>query len=70
VGVGMLKAYLLGMFVGDGNLKSRGSKTICTSSERNAKHIANLLRWAFHCDARVYFHTRAWYVYPIFGGPK
>ena len=66
VGVGYPKAYLLGMFVGDGSLKVHGSKSICTSTKRNADHLANLFRWAFACDAKVHFNTRAWYVRPVF----
>jgi DNA polymerase-3 subunit alpha len=63
---GERRAYLLGMFVGDGSLKVRGSKYITCASKHDADYLALLLRTEFHCEAKIYFNTRAWYVAAVF----
>ncbi len=63
---GERRAYLLGLFVGDGTLKCHGSKYIACASEVDAKFIAEQLRNEFQCQTTTYFNTRAWYVAPVF----
>gem|GEM_PF-8344 len=66
IGVGAERAYMLGLLVGDGSLKTHGPKNITCSTRANADFVADLGRTAFACDATVYFHTRCWYVALIF----
>ena len=63
---GERRAYLLGMFVGDGVLKVRGSKYITCATKVDAEYIAVLLRMEFGCETNVYFNTRARYVAAVF----
>jgi DNA polymerase-3 subunit alpha len=60
------RAWLLGMLLGDGSLKVRGSKSVACASEHDAQYLASQFRMEFLCDAKVYFNTRAWYVAPVF----
>ncbi|MBV8162712.1 MAG: DNA polymerase III subunit alpha, partial [Candidatus Eremiobacteraeota bacterium] len=69
-GIGELKAYLLGLYIGDGYLGSKSVPPICTATKRNAMLIGELLQRAFECRTHLYFNTRAWYVYPVFLGPR
>jgi DNA polymerase-3 subunit alpha len=64
--IGEDRAYLLGMFVGDGTLKCNGSKYITCATEADARWLAARLELAFSCQTRVHFNTRAWYVRPVF----
>ena len=59
---GERRAYLLGLFVGDGTLKVLGSKYITCGSSESAEYVASQLRLEFGCRTTVYFNTRAWYV--------
>ncbi len=60
--VGMDRAYVLGLLVGDGSLKVKGSKNITCATRADAEFVASISRQAFECDTSIYFNTRAWYV--------
>jgi DNA polymerase III subunit alpha len=60
--VGMDRAYVLGLLVGDGSLKVKGSKNITCATRADAEFVASISRQAFDCDTSIYFNTRAWYV--------
>jgi DNA polymerase-3 subunit alpha len=62
---GERRAYLLGLFLGDGTL-NRGTKYITCATRGDADYVASLLRDEFRCEPRVYFNTRAWYVAAVF----
>jgi DNA polymerase-3 subunit alpha len=65
------RAYLLGMFIGDGTLKVNGSKYITCATKHDAEYLGVLLRMEFDCETTIYFNTRAWYVAPVFrSSPK
>ena len=60
------RAYLLGLFVGDGSLAARGSQTITCSTREDACYLAALLDASFGSTSSIEFDTRAWCVAPIF----
>lgn len=57
------EAYLLGLFIGDGNLGSSTPYLTC-SEEKTAQWVANLM--AMGGEAKYYFHTCSWYAYVKF----
>ena len=63
---GERRAWLLGMLLGDGSLKVRGSKSVACACEHDAEYLACQFRMEFLCETTVYFNTRAWYVAPVF----
>ena len=56
---GERRAYLLGMFVGDGSLKVHGSKYITCATHEDAEYLAALLRLEFRCETTLYFSKSA-----------
>ena len=54
------EAYLLGIFVGDGNLVS-SSPNIACSDEVTAIYLSNLMSQTWGGEAKYYFNTRCWY---------
>ena len=59
------EAYLLGLFIGDGNLVSSTPNIAC-KTERAAAWVAQLLFQTWGGEAKYYFHTRCWYAYSKF----
>lgn len=59
------KTYLLGLLIGDGELKS-GTKAIACSTKRQAKFISLMLSDVFGGEPKIYQNTRAWYAYSKF----
>lgn len=59
------EAYLLGLFIGDGNLVSATPNIAC-STEETASWIANLINKTWGGEPKYYFHTRCWYAYAKF----
>jgi DNA polymerase-3 subunit alpha len=69
--IGADRAYILGLLVGDGSLKTNGSKNITCATREDADYVARRARDAFSCETTVYFNTRAWYVALVFrSAPK
>jgi DNA polymerase-3 subunit alpha len=60
--VGIDRAYVLGLLVGDGSRKVKGSKCIACANRADAEFVASIARRAFECDTSIYFNTRAWCV--------
>ncbi len=56
------RAYLLGLLIGDGSLKTHGSVTITCGSEAAASWVADAATASFGARCTVYRNTRAWYV--------
>ena len=56
------EAYLLGVFIGDGNLVS-SSPNIACSDEATAIYLSNLMSQTWGGEAKYYFNTRCWYAY-------
>lgn len=59
------EAYLLGLFIGDGNLVSSTPNIAC-SREETAEYVANLIGSTWGGEPKYYFHTRCWYAYSKF----
>jgi DNA polymerase-3 subunit alpha len=59
------EAYLLGLFIGDGNLVSSTPNIAC-STEETAEYVANLIGSTWGGEPKYYFHTRCWYAYSKF----
>ncbi|HEY9666622.1 MAG TPA: LAGLIDADG family homing endonuclease, partial [Coleofasciculaceae cyanobacterium] len=59
------EAYLLGLFIGDGNLVSSTPNITC-STEKTAAWVANLIAETWGGEPKYYFHTRCWYAYSKF----
>jgi DNA polymerase-3 subunit alpha len=60
--VGPDRAYVLGLLVGGGSLKTNGSKNVTCATREDADYIAQRARDAFACETTISFNTRAWYV--------
>jgi len=60
------RAWLLGMLVGDGSLKTHGSVNVTCGSREDAELVAAAFEASFHCRTTIYHNTRAWYVRPAF----
>jgi DNA polymerase-3 subunit alpha len=59
------KAYLLGLLIGDGEMKT-GTKSISCKTKKAAKWIAENLAECFHGEPKYYHNTRCWYAYAKF----
>ncbi|WP_242541333.1 DNA polymerase III subunit alpha [Phormidium pseudopriestleyi] len=59
------EAYLLGLFIGDGNLVSSTPNIAC-SREETAEYVANLIESTWGGEPKYYFQTRCWYAYSKF----
>jgi DNA polymerase III subunit alpha len=59
------EAYLLGLFIGDGDLVSATPNIAC-SKEETAYYIANFIASTWGGEPKYYFHTRCWYAYAKF----
>jgi DNA polymerase-3 subunit alpha len=59
------EAYLLGLFIGDGDLVSATPNIAC-STEETAHYIANFIASTWGGEPKYYFHTRCWYAYAKF----
>lgn len=59
------KAYILGLLVGDGELKL-GTKPITCHSQKQAQWIAELISVTFGGEPKTYHNTRAWCAYSKF----
>ncbi|MFN2529289.1 MAG: DNA polymerase III subunit alpha [Candidatus Baltobacteraceae bacterium] len=64
--IGEDRAYLLGLLIGDGSLKTGGSVSIACASRVDADAIASMFEVSFPCRTTVYRHTRVWCVRPAF----
>ncbi len=60
------RAYLLGLLLGDGSLKVKGSPSIACDTQATGLAIAAMFERSFDCRTTVYYNTRAWYVRPAF----
>jgi DNA polymerase-3 subunit alpha len=59
------KAYILGLLIGNGEMKP-GTKTITCSTEEQAKWISEEISRVFGGEPKYYQNTRAWYAYSKF----
>jgi DNA polymerase III subunit alpha len=59
------EAYLVGLFVGDGNLVCSTPNITC-ATEETAQWVSELLSDTWGGEASKYFHTRCWYAYSKF----
>ncbi len=59
------EAYLVGLFVGDGNLVCSTPNIAC-ATEETAQWVSELLSDTWGGEASKYFHTRCWYAYSKF----
>jgi DNA polymerase III subunit alpha len=59
------EAYLLGLFVGDGNLVASTPNIACRTEEC-ARWTSDLIAETWGGTASLYFHTRCWYAYSKF----
>nr|MDJ0680969.1 DNA polymerase III subunit alpha [Xenococcaceae cyanobacterium MO_167.B52] len=56
------EAYLLGVFIGDGNLVSSTPNITC-GYEETAIYLSNLISETWGGEPKYYFNTRCWYAY-------
>jgi DNA polymerase-3 subunit alpha len=59
--IGVDRAYLLGILVGDGSLNARGSIYVTSGSKLAAEWVAGVSTYSFGARCTVYHNTRAWY---------
>lgn len=65
IDIGYNKAYIIGMFLGDGNLKD-SSPNVCFQYKEDADKFAKLLSEELGGTPKTMFNTRCWYARSIF----